>query len=147
MSRLAVLRHIFHIFGLQLVSLTTAWMARYHRFLGKLTSYFPPRPHSTSLLHSFLENMLSLTRWLSMPNNLSNHSTNQVTWEGYSNNNFVFRFEKNTVMRQLLLYINFNGFQPTPCFSHLHPQVWSLMHQTSPLSDLTTERVIISTKH
>ena len=82
-----------------------------------------------------------------MPNNLSNHSTDRITWEGYSNNNLVFRFEKNTVMRQLLLYTNFYGFQPTPCSSHLHPQVWSLMHQISPLSGPTTERVIISTEH
>ena len=34
-------------------------------------------------------------------------------------------------MRQLLLYINFNGFQPTPCFSHVkktHTFLYACIH-------------------
>ena len=64
------------------------------QILGKTYQLSSSCPHSAFLLHSFFENMLSLTRWHSMPNNLSNHSTDQITWEGYSNNNLVFLFEK-----------------------------------------------------
>ena len=64
------------------------------QILGKTYQLSSSCPHSTFLLHFFFENMLSLTRWHSMPNNLSNHSTDQITWEGYSNKNLVFLFEK-----------------------------------------------------
>ena len=64
------------------------------QILGKTYQLSSSCPHSTFLLHFFFENMLSLTRWHSIPNNLSNHSTDQITWEGYSNNNLVFLFEK-----------------------------------------------------
>ena len=89
MSRLATLRHIFHIFGSPVASLTTAWMAYYHRFLGKLTSYLPPIP-TQLFFFTFSSQVFSLTPWHSTPNNLSNHSTDQITWESYSNDNWSF---------------------------------------------------------
>ena len=33
-----------------------------------------------------------------MPYNLSNHNTDQITWQGYSNNNLVFLFEKHRML-------------------------------------------------
>ena len=95
-------------------------MAYYHRFLGKLSSYHhPPVPTQLFFFTFFFENMLSLNRWHSMPNNLSNHSTDQITWEGYSNNNLDFLFEKTQSWDNSCYTSTSIGFPPTHCFYYV----------------------------